>query len=106
MLYYLTHSMHSTWLHFFTIISKSSDPVPQILISMLVFGILYLLNNKLEALSCVFNICATGFTNLVLKNIIKKAASLKRQPLKYYLLLPPPPPLLLAGAADRDGALL
>lgn len=77
MLYYLTHSMHLAWVQFFTIISKSSDPVPQILISMLVFGILYLLNNKLEALCCVFNICATGATNLILKNLVKRSRPLE-----------------------------
>jgi len=72
MIYYLINPMHWAWLQFFTFISKSSDPIPQILISILVFIILYLLNNKLEAICCVFNICATGFTNLVLKNTVKR----------------------------------
>ncbi|MBZ9688776.1 phosphatase PAP2 family protein [Clostridium estertheticum] len=30
------------------------------------------MNNKLEAICCAFNICATGFTNLVLKNTVKR----------------------------------
>ena len=72
MLYYLTNSMHWAWVQFFIIISKSSDPDPQILISLLVFIILYLMNNKLEAICCVFNICVTGFTNLILKNTVKR----------------------------------
>lgn len=72
MLYYLTNSMHWAWVQFFTFISNSSNPVPQILISLLVFIILYLMNNKLEAICCAFNICATGFTNLVLKNTVKR----------------------------------
>jgi undecaprenyl-diphosphatase len=72
MLYYLTNSMHWAWVQFFIAISNSSDPVPQIIISLLVFIILYLLNNKLEAVCCAFNICATGATNLILKNTVKR----------------------------------
>ena len=60
------------WDGFFIAISKSSDPVFQILISLLVFAILYLLNNKLEAICCVFNIGFTGASNLILKNIVKR----------------------------------
>ncbi|MBK5240460.1 phosphatase PAP2 family protein [Clostridium sp.] len=60
------------WDNFFIAISKSSDPEFQILISLLVFSILYLLNNKLEAICCVFNIVFTGATNLVLKNLVKR----------------------------------
>lgn len=61
------------WDKFFIAISKSSDPVFQILISLLVFSILYLLNNKLEAICCVFNIGFTGATNLILKNLVKRS---------------------------------
>ena len=64
--------MHYAWIQFFIAISNSSDPVPQIIISLLVFIILYLLNNKLEAICCAFNICATGATNLILKNTVKR----------------------------------
>lgn len=64
--------MHWAWVQFFIIISYSSNPVPQILISLLVFIILYLKNKKLEAICCVFNICATGLTNLILKNTVKR----------------------------------
>ena len=70
--YYLINSMHEAWVQFLIIISNSSNPVPQILISLLVFIILYLVNNKLEAICCVFNICATGLTNLILKNTVKR----------------------------------
>ena len=70
--YYLINSIHWGWTQFFIAISKSSDPVPQILITLVVFIILYLLNNKLEAICCVFNIGVTGFTNLILKNTIKR----------------------------------
>ena len=72
MLYYLAHSINLTWVQFFTFISNSSNPEPQIVISLLVFIILYLMNNKLEAICCAFNICATGLTNLILKNIVKR----------------------------------
>ena len=72
MLYYLTNSMHWAWVQFFIAISKSSDPTPQLLLTFVVFIILYLLNNKLEAICCVFNIGITGFTNLILKNTIKR----------------------------------
>lgn len=58
---------------FFIAISKSSDPTFQILISLLVFAILYLLNNKLEAICCVFNIGFTGASNLIFKNIVKRS---------------------------------
>ena len=51
---------------------KIFRPCSQILITLLVFIILYLLNNKLEAICCVFNIGITGFTNLILKNIVKR----------------------------------
>ncbi|HEY8891545.1 MAG TPA: phosphatase PAP2 family protein [Clostridium sp.] len=71
MLYYLASSMNLGWNQFYIAISKSSDPDLQILISLLVFFILYLLNNKLEAICCGFNIGVTGFTNLVLKNTLK-----------------------------------
>lgn len=64
--------MNLGWDGFFIAISKSSDPVFQILISLLVFMILYLLNNKLEAICCVFNIGFTGATNLILKNTVKR----------------------------------
>jgi len=64
--------MNLTWVQFFTFISNSSNPEPQIVISLLVFIILYLMNNKLEAICCAFNICATGLTNLILKNIVKR----------------------------------
>ena len=72
MLDYLVNSMHLTWVHFFTVISKSSDPAPQLLLTLVVFIILYLLNNKLEAICCAFNIGVTGFTNLILKNLVKR----------------------------------
>ncbi|MBU3175432.1 phosphatase PAP2 family protein [Clostridium estertheticum] len=72
MLYYLANSMNLGLDQFFIIISKSSDPTFQVFISALVFIVLYLYNNKLEAICCVFNIGVTGFTNLVLKNIIKR----------------------------------
>ena len=71
MLNYLINSMNLRWDQFYITISKSSDPELQIVISLLVFIILYFLNNKLEAVCCVFNIGITGFTNLVLKNTIK-----------------------------------
>ena len=72
MLYYLANSMNLGWDQFFIALSISSDPTYQILITLFVFVILYLLNNKLEAICCVFNIGVTGFTNLVLKNTIKR----------------------------------
>jgi len=71
MFYYLTNFMNLRWDQFFIAISDSSDPDLQILISLLVFIILYLYNNKLEAICCAFNIGITGFTNLILKNTIK-----------------------------------
>lgn len=72
MLYNLANSINWGWDQFFIAISISSDPAPQLLITLLVFIILYLLNNKLEAICCVFNIGVTGFTNLILKNTIKR----------------------------------
>jgi len=69
--YYLTDSLNLGWDQFFIAISKSSDPTFQIIITLFGFIILYLLNSKLEAICCVFNICITGFINLVLKNTIK-----------------------------------
>lgn len=72
MFYYLAHSMNWEWVQFFTFISNSSNPEPQIFISLLVFIILYLMKNKLEAICCAFNICATGVTNLILKNTVKR----------------------------------
>jgi len=72
MLHYLINSTHWAWVQFFIIISNSSNPEPQIFISLLVFIILYLMKNKLEAICCAFNICATGFTNLVLKYTVKR----------------------------------
>jgi len=72
MLYYLANSMNLGWNQFFIFISKSSDPTFQVFISVLVFIILYVVDNKLEAICGTFNICITGFTNLVLKNIIKR----------------------------------
>ncbi|MGH4138888.1 phosphatase PAP2 family protein [Clostridium sp.] len=69
---YLIQSMHWAWIQFFIAISNSSDPVPQILLTFVVFIILYLLNNKLEAICCIFNIGITGFTNLILKNTVKR----------------------------------
>ena len=41
-------------------------------LTLFVFIILYLRNNKLEAICCAFNIGLTGFINLVLKNTIKR----------------------------------
>lgn len=70
--YYLASSINLGWNEFFIAISISSDPEPQILITLLGFFILYLLNNKLEAICCVFNIGATGLTNLILKNTVKR----------------------------------
>jgi undecaprenyl-diphosphatase len=64
--------MHWAWIQFFIAISKSSDPTPQLLLTFVVFIILYLFNNKLEAICCVFNIGITGFSNLLLKNTIKR----------------------------------
>ncbi|MCB2290081.1 phosphatase PAP2 family protein [Clostridium sp. CS001] len=72
MLNYLTSSMNLGWNQFFITISNSSDPEPQILITLLGFFILYLLNYKLEAICCTFNIGITGFTNLILKNTVKR----------------------------------
>lgn len=72
MLYNLANFINWGWDEFFIAISISSDPAPQLLITLLVFIILYLLNNKLEAICCVFNIGVTGFTNLILKNTIKR----------------------------------
>ena len=72
MLLYLTNSINWTWDEFFIALSKSSDPAPQLLLTLFVFIVLYLLNNKLEAICCVFNIGITGFTNLILKNTIKR----------------------------------
>ena len=69
--YYLTSSINLGLDEFFIAISTSSDPVPQILITLLGFFILYILNNKLEAICCVFTIGATGLTNLILKNTVK-----------------------------------
>jgi undecaprenyl-diphosphatase len=70
--YYLISSISGGWDQFFIALSNSSDPVPQILITSLGFFILYILNNKLEAICCVFNIGATGFTNLVLKHAVNR----------------------------------
>jgi undecaprenyl-diphosphatase len=70
---YLTSSMNLGWDQFFIAISISSNPVPQILITLLGFFVLYLLNKKLEAICCIFNIGITGFTNLVLKNTVKRS---------------------------------
>jgi len=70
--YYLASSINLGWNEFFIALSISSDPEPQILITLLGFFILYLLNNKLEAICCVFNIGATGLTNLILKNTVKR----------------------------------
>ena len=70
--YYIASSINLGWNEFFIAISISSDPEPQILITLLGFFILYLLNNKLEAICCVFNIGATGLTNLILKNTVKR----------------------------------
>jgi len=72
MLYSLTNSMNLGWDQFYITISKSSDPEFQVLITLFVFIILYLFHNKLEAICCMFNIGVTGFTNLVLKNIVKR----------------------------------
>lgn len=71
--YYLTSSMNLEWDQFFIVVSISSDPTFQILITLLGFILLYLLNNKLEAICCVFNIGVTGFTNLLLKNIVQRS---------------------------------
>ena len=71
MLYSLTSSMNLGWDQFYIALSKSSDPEFQIAITLFVFIILYLYYNKLEAICCMFNIGVTGFTNLVLKNIVK-----------------------------------
>jgi len=79
MFYYLTNTLHWAWVQFFIVISNSSDPVPQILTSLLVFIILYLMNNKLEAICCTFNIGATGLTNLILKHTIKRDRPIKLQ---------------------------
>ena len=73
MLDYLANSMNWGWDQFFIFISVSSDPSFQILITLIVFIILYLFNNKLEAICCAFNIGVTGFTNLVLKNTIQRS---------------------------------
>ena len=72
MLYSLANSMNWGWDQFFIFISKSSDPTFQIILTLIVFIILYLCNNKLEAICCAFNIGVTGFINLVLKNTIKR----------------------------------
>lgn len=71
--YYLASAINLGWNKFFIVLSISSDPEPQILITLIGFFILYLLNYKLEAICSVFNICATGFTNLVLKNIVRRS---------------------------------
>ncbi|MGH4051431.1 MAG: phosphatase PAP2 family protein [Clostridium sp.] len=70
--YYLANSMNLGWDKFFIVLSISSDPTYQILITLFVFVILYLLNNKLEAICSVFNIGFTGLTNLILKNTVKR----------------------------------
>ena len=72
MLYSLASSMNWGWDPFFIFISKSSDPSFQIILTLIVFIILYLRNHKLEAICCVFNIGVTGFINLLLKNTIKR----------------------------------
>ncbi len=72
MLNYLATSMNWGWDKFFITLSISSDPTYQILITLFVFVILYLLNNKLEAICSVFNIGFTGLTNLILKNTVKR----------------------------------
>ncbi|MBW9144508.1 phosphatase PAP2 family protein [Clostridium sp. CM027] len=76
MLYYLATSINLGWNQFYIAVSKSSDPELQILITLLVFIILYLWNNKLEAICCVFNIGITGFTNLMLKNTVQRSRPL------------------------------
>ena len=73
MLYYLATSMNLRLDQFYIAVSKSADPELQILITLLVFIILYLLNNKLEAICCVFNIGITGFTNLILKHTVRRS---------------------------------
>jgi undecaprenyl-diphosphatase len=72
MFYYLTSSINLRWDQIFNAISTSSDPVFQILISLLIFVILYLLSYKLEAIFYVFNIGFTGASNLILKNTVKR----------------------------------
>ena len=72
MLYSLVNSMNWGWDQFFIFISKSSDPKFQIILTLFVFIVLYLCNNKLEAICCASNIGVTGFINLVLKNTIKR----------------------------------
>ena len=69
--YYLASSAHSGWDQFFIAVSISSDPTPQILITLLCFVILYIKNYKLEAICCIFNIGTTAITNLTLKNALK-----------------------------------
>ena len=70
--YYLISSISWGWDQFFVTLSTSSDPPPQILITLLGFIILYILNYKLEAICGIFNIGATGLTNLILKNTLKR----------------------------------
>ena len=70
--YYLANSINLGWNQFFIALSKSSDKVPQILLTTLVLIILYSHHKKVEAICCVFNIGCTGFTNLILKNTVKR----------------------------------
>ncbi|MBU3127567.1 phosphatase PAP2 family protein [Clostridium tagluense] len=72
MIYYLANSINLGWDKFFIAISSSSDTTPQFLLTALVFIMLYLFNKKVEAICCAFNIGFTGFTNLILKNTIKR----------------------------------
>ena len=69
--YYLISSISLGWDQFFIALTTSSDPTPQVLITLLGFIILYIFNYKLEAICGVFNIGATGLTNLILKNTLK-----------------------------------
>ncbi|MBU3145485.1 phosphatase PAP2 family protein [Clostridium sp. CF012] len=72
MIYYLASSINLGWDQFFIALSKSSDKIPQILLTAIVFILLYLFNKKVEAICCAFSIGFTGFTNLILKNIVKR----------------------------------
>ncbi|MGH4124448.1 MAG: phosphatase PAP2 family protein [Clostridium sp.] len=72
MVYYLANSINLGWDQFFIALSKSSGKIPQLLLTALVFIILYYFNKKVEAICCVFNIGFTGFINLILKNTVKR----------------------------------
>lgn len=72
MIYCLVSSINLGWNQFFIALSNSSEKIPQLLLTALVFIILYFFNKKVEAICCVFNIGFTGFTNLILKNIVKR----------------------------------